>query len=85
MDNVDAEVGNGHAELLHGVEIANGDSVVLEGVEVDGDCEGDTALVCACITLTDGLAGVVDLGGNTSAGQGLLYKEGLRIFCLLIS
>ena len=56
MSNVDAEVGDRLAELLHGVEVTDGHSVVLEGVEVDGDSEGDTAFVGAGIALTDGLA-----------------------------
>jgi hypothetical protein len=56
VSNVDAEVGNGHAELLHCVEVTDGHSVVLQGVEIDGDSEGDTAFVGAGIALTDGLA-----------------------------
>lgn len=75
MSNVDTEVCDGHAELLHSVEIADGHSVVLEGVKVDCDGEGDTALVCACVALTDGLSGVVDLGRDTSTCQGLLYTR----------
>jgi hypothetical protein len=79
LSNVGSEIGDGHPDLLHGVKVSQCDGLVLERVEVDSDCEGDTALVCACIALTDGLSGVVDLGRDTSTRQGLLYRNKSRL------
>lgn len=73
MRDVAGEVGDGHPDLLHGVEVSQGHSVVCEGVEVDGDGEGDPALVSARIALTDRLPRVVYLGGDTGTGQQRFY------------
>ena len=69
LRDVNGEVSNGHSNLLHSVKISQSDSVVIEGVEIDCDSEGDSAFVCAGITLTDCLPRIIDLGGDTSTCQ----------------
>ena len=61
LSDLAGELADGHADLLHGVEVTQGHGLVLNGIEVDCDGEGDTALVCTGIALTDGLPGVINL------------------------
>jgi hypothetical protein len=74
LSDVDSEVGNWHPHLLHGVQITQGHRFVIESVEIDGNRERDTALVGAGISLTNGLPGVINLGGDATLGQDLLYN-----------
>ena len=58
------EVDDRHAKLLHCVELSQGDGLLLKCLEVDGNAEGDSDFVGSSVSLSDRLAGIVDLAGD---------------------